>query len=358
MAISANGVNYKTQILNLNLRWDTLPGVPQTSNMITYNGKSFFLNVTNKDEFQKNLPESFKNDKEKITKFAVISNEDHTIEYFLECVKTVFDFRTREYVSETRDCTSTYTNFQLEELKNYVIKFYGQLYITEFEEESEILFNKFRNSFSIKHRVKIYRDELLKESDKYMLPDYPITDDVREEWKIYRQKLRDITDNESWADDIVNLEFPTPPDYTSKIKLFLYDGGIDIKSILKEQIELSDVSKESLEELCKKVVTMTVKMDILQEFSKFDLPEFQSIGDFVSLIDINAIQNASPEDKISTLSDLIEERLSGIDEILNEANLNFTVADVLNTVVQYANDMETEELDPAVQEAIGIIESI
>lgn len=36
------------------------------------------------------------------------------------------------------------------------------------------------------------RDKLLYETDKYMLPDYPITEEEREEYRKYRQYLRDI----------------------------------------------------------------------------------------------------------------------------------------------------------------------
>lgn len=36
------------------------------------------------------------------------------------------------------------------------------------------------------------RDKLLYETDKYMLPDYPITEEEREEYRLYRQYLRDF----------------------------------------------------------------------------------------------------------------------------------------------------------------------
>lgn len=36
------------------------------------------------------------------------------------------------------------------------------------------------------------RDNLLAQTDKYMLPDFPITDEEREQYKAYRQYLRDV----------------------------------------------------------------------------------------------------------------------------------------------------------------------
>ncbi|WP_371378955.1 tail fiber assembly protein [Sporomusa aerivorans] len=51
--------------------------------------------------------------------------------------------------------------------------------------------------------IRAKRDQLLSETDKYMLSDYPITDVEREAWKAYRQALRDMpetcdTDNPIW----------------------------------------------------------------------------------------------------------------------------------------------------------------
>lgn len=51
------------------------------------------------------------------------------------------------------------------------------------------------------------RNRLLKESDVYGLVDYPFkTQEKRQEWLVYRQKLRDFT--EVW---VQGMEFPTPP---------------------------------------------------------------------------------------------------------------------------------------------------
>lgn len=48
-----------------------------------------------------------------------------------------------------------------------------------------------------------HRNQLLEQTDKYMLPDYPITDEKREQIKIYRQQLRDYFTR----DDVVNWKF-------------------------------------------------------------------------------------------------------------------------------------------------------
>jgi len=51
--------------------------------------------------------------------------------------------------------------------------------------------------------LRAERNRLLTESDKYMLVDYPISEEQREAWKTYRQALRDMPetcgmDNPVW----------------------------------------------------------------------------------------------------------------------------------------------------------------
>ena len=54
------------------------------------------------------------------------------------------------------------------------------------------------------------RNELLIETDKYLLPDFPnMTDKRLEELKLYRQQLRDYMINP----DIYKVQFPPKPDF-------------------------------------------------------------------------------------------------------------------------------------------------
>tara|TARA_B100000427_G_scaffold203257_1_gene169036 strand:+ start:76 stop:393 length:318 start_codon:yes stop_codon:yes gene_type:complete len=48
--------------------------------------------------------------------------------------------------------------------------------------------------------LRIERKAKLNNSDKYMLSDFPITEEKREEWKIYRQALRDLPLNQNIED--------------------------------------------------------------------------------------------------------------------------------------------------------------
>ena len=47
-------------------------------------------------------------------------------------------------------------------------------------------------------QVRAVRNQYLEQTDKYMIADYPITDDERELYKQYREYLRDYTLTENW----------------------------------------------------------------------------------------------------------------------------------------------------------------
>ena len=49
-----------------------------------------------------------------------------------------------------------------------------------------------------KEQVRTVRNRYLEQTDKYMITDYPITDDERELYKQYRVYLRDYTLSENW----------------------------------------------------------------------------------------------------------------------------------------------------------------
>ena len=62
-------------------------------------------------------------------------------------------------------------------------------------------YNKISNKISLKNK----RNSILGETDKYLLPDFPITPEQLEIVKQYRQALRDFTHN--------NYEIPEKPDF-------------------------------------------------------------------------------------------------------------------------------------------------
>lgn len=72
-------------------------------------------------------------------------------------------------------------------------------------EEFETVYNNKRAFLILRKR----RDEKIKESDSYVVPDYPhASDEIRQAWIDYRQALRDLPNN---TEDPENPTWPTPP---------------------------------------------------------------------------------------------------------------------------------------------------
>lgn len=51
-------------------------------------------------------------------------------------------------------------------------------------------------------RVREIRNQMLDESDKYMISDFPLTDEERVQMKLYRQYLRDYTKQNNWWESL------------------------------------------------------------------------------------------------------------------------------------------------------------
>ena len=117
---------------------------------------------------------------------------------------TEFNFnQTIEYIDGTRDL-----NFEAAQK-------WAREHGTSFEEDvtaRKMLGNKLMRFFVIgnepkpyiptedelKAQVRSVRNQYLEQTDKYMIVDYPITDDERELYKQYRTYLRDYTLSENW----------------------------------------------------------------------------------------------------------------------------------------------------------------
>ena len=96
----------------------------------------------------------------------------------------------------------------------------GQTKPTKSEIDTELL--RINNELKLVE-IRNKRNELLIDTDKYSLTDYPhATDEIRQSWLTYRQNLRDITNNLDLSVitlefdslnniQINNLTFPNPP---------------------------------------------------------------------------------------------------------------------------------------------------
>ena len=58
------------------------------------------------------------------------------------------------------------------------------------------------------NNARFTRSKLLNESDWTQIPNNPLTTEIQQEWALYRQQLRDITDQAGYP---LNIIWPTPP---------------------------------------------------------------------------------------------------------------------------------------------------
>jgi len=66
-------------------------------------------------------------------------------------------------------------------------------------------------SFFTEEQMREYRDILMSKTDWRVVDDSPLSDSKKEEWKTYRQALRDITTHENFP-ALLEADWPTPPE--------------------------------------------------------------------------------------------------------------------------------------------------
>lgn len=96
----------------------------------------------------------------------------------------------------------------------------GHIYYEDEEYEEEELVRYYQimeipapTTEELSAQKRAERDSLLASTDKYMLPDFPITEEERAQYKAYRQYLRDLP--ESWS--FPNVEIMTFEQYVESI---------------------------------------------------------------------------------------------------------------------------------------------
>lgn len=85
------------------------------------------------------------------------------------------------------------------------IEFYKSIGMTEMEVEQAYNgswyvkgYAPIKSTEELSAQRRAERDNLLAQTDKYMISDFPITDEERAQYKIYRQYLRDLPEQEEF----------------------------------------------------------------------------------------------------------------------------------------------------------------
>ena len=89
-----------------------------------------------------------------------------------------------------------YTNKEYADLASYCNKYNCHIVDKGDYLESEQNFGP--TVEELKQQVRYVRNQYLQDSDKYMLPDFPIDYVLKDKYKYYRQYLRNYTEQENW----------------------------------------------------------------------------------------------------------------------------------------------------------------
>ena len=89
-----------------------------------------------------------------------------------------------------------YTNKQYADLAVYCNQ--NNCHIEDKGEYLESVENPGPTKEELQQTIRSIRNRYLSDTDKYLIADYPITDEQREKYKAYRQYLRDFAAGKNW----------------------------------------------------------------------------------------------------------------------------------------------------------------
>ncbi len=267
------------------------------SGQMFYKNKLLGFTAEKFETFVETLPDEWWHPNDKIAYFTYYSDGS----YFCEREKSFYDYSLKSQVNRIYE----YNSLSDESAKNLFLlfcEFFEEARIEELKLQKELLRQQISEKFDvISFQYRIYRDQLLFESDWITLPDVAAlkTDEENALWKQYRQFLRDMPQSDAWVNsEYYNIVFPVKPDK------FLVDFP-------GEEYLSSPLHFESL-------ATLAIKEKLLAIFKDLKLASFdQRVSETLD----------SPVDQstVSLLIDMVNEKLSEIDtNIKVEVNITST----------------------------------
>lgn len=322
---------------------------------IVYRNVALDLTDEERQQLESALPEFWHTSKDRLVRFDVF--EDDT--YFCERYKDYFDYNTRE-TNQKFYLFDSGNDAQSKQLHVFLLEQYSKIKLKRIENLYDAVTESIGNISYVKYSLLEARDTLLKDSDYVMMSDYPISEEEKQQWIEYRQKLRDVTDQQAWKDnDLMNIEMPLGP--RPKDQLFVYREQIaSATSILApELMEMSIEQAEAqglVEECLKNIAAVTVKYEILRGLSALRLPILdikytQSDGNLINptdyfnqtisnLEELGSIysememENQIPNNWWDAATTNLNQTIENLNNKLKEYDISFTINDILNTIIQ------------------------
>lgn len=155
------------------------------------------------------IPVQESSDKPAVTEFEELILEPENIYYEESTDTAIIPWKVQQVIFDDIDDNGTITKTKEEKLQE-IKKQREQDEINRIEQEKLQEEERKKQELEMSwNNLRAQRNQLLLDSDKYVLPDYPHkTEEQRQAWLDYRQALRDITTN---LDSPYNVVFPEKP---------------------------------------------------------------------------------------------------------------------------------------------------
>lgn len=246
------------------------------ANYIIYRGKKITLVKTDVEELLNTISEYWHSTRDRLIHFSVSSDGG----YLCERVKETYNYYTKEtedksYYFDTADKT------EIQGCVDSILLFFEKKTLSTITNLQEKFVAKLKDLNYFKAHLLDMRQTELEESDYMFTADYPLEETEKQKWQIFRQELRDITEQEEWKNgDYLNVSFPLSPDLTNQAKRVAafariagFDEGIDFTSETTTSAIIKDYGK-----LVVKMKMIQVLADVGSKTGRqmlgMDLPEF------------------------------------------------------------------------------------
>lgn len=318
---------------------------------IVYNNSSLILTDAERASLESELPDFWHTSKDVLVRFEKYDNS-----YFCERYKDYFDYSTRE-TNKKMYKFDVASEEQVQQLYVFFLNQYTKIKIARVENLYQSIENNIGDLSYVKYSLLESRDKLLKESDYTQMPDYPIDDLTKEIWKKYRQDLRDLTSQQAWIDgDLINVVMPVSPEPNSQLDTLREElGGIQAMPQDLFDGELQSVLSGDISTVVRKISEVTVKFELLKSLGKLKIPMFD--------LDYTALQNSQDyfDESVYNIKQEVEEEsllpadwweaatanldnlIANINDKLSVYNINFTINDVLQSLMR--KNMEIQQTE-------------
>lgn len=320
---------------------------------INYSGDSIDLTETEYSELLSELPSFWHTEKDRLLRFIFF--DDKT--YFCEREKEVFNYTNRD--TEIKIYKFDYaTQEQANFLYAFFLEKYTKIKVARVDNAYDEIMSKIKDMSFVKISLLNARDEMLRNSDYLMMADYPIDEEKRNAWATYRQELRDITEQEAWINnDIINIVMPVSPEPVGQFEIinsYLGDKNQIPENLTREMLE--NLIDKPIDQLIKMSTEISLKFEILRSLSKMKLPMIDinyenivasnnEISDYMNEIMYDGfIENTLPKSWWDAAVTNLEQKIQDINEKLSSYNLDFTINDVINAVIEQ-NKLSEQEIE-------------